>query len=350
MSHSEWGGTASVHLRLLSAACLLGAIIFVTICMSTAPASAQRAKTGYDRVLEDPRICWIVEERDPNGGWGQLLYSEPSHFPTDFDVSSALGLGLTPSPGPDGKTNFVPAHGQVVKQGDDIYIQPSPYQMDQLRQEGRRITRLRKVPCPETPTNTAGYVGVEILKNAARVQSTEKNATTGATTNQFSDSGDPIGGGLTAGYNFRFPSSRFFAGPYVSFDWLKQTVNHTFTGGSFLGTTTNWLVSLGGKFGVTVMPQLDLYGLAGVTWLNQSLNVNFATSASRTTTTPGFTLGLGAEYKPDWHVPVSLFLQYQHTWYSDADFNTPSSSPAFNYTFKRDDDTVKLGANFYFWR
>ena len=46
--------------------------------------------------------------------------------------------------------------------------------------------------------------------------------------------------------------------------------------------------------------------------------------------------------------PVSLFAQYQHTWWDNANFNRPTSSPAFNYAFRREDDTIKLGVNFYF--
>jgi hypothetical protein len=46
--------------------------------------------------------------------------------------------------------------------------------------------------------------------------------------------------------------------------------------------------------------------------------------------------------------PVSLFAQYQHTWWSSADFYTPASPPAFNYAFRREDDTIELGVNFYF--
>ena len=46
-------------------------------------------------------------------------------------------------------------------------------------------------------------------------------------------------------------------------------------------------------------------------------------------------------------MPLSLFAQYQHTWYADAAFNTPASSPAFNSS-RREDDTVKLGVNIYF--
>jgi hypothetical protein len=56
---------------------------------------------------------------------------------------------------------------------------------------------------------------------------------------------------------------------------------------------------------------------------------------------------LGAEYHPvSWHLgghPVSIFTQYQHTWWSSANFNRPASSPSFDYAFKREDDTIKLG-------
>jgi hypothetical protein len=41
--------------------------------------------------------------------------------------------------------------------------------------------------------------------------------------------------------------------------------------------------------------------------------------------------------------PVSLFAEYQHTWWQDANFNTPAASPAFNYNFLRQDDALKFG-------
>ena len=46
--------------------------------------------------------------------------------------------------------------------------------------------------------------------------------------------------------------------------------------------------------------------------------------------------------------PVSLFAQCQHTWWDNTNFNTPTSSPFFNYAFCREDDTIKLAMNFYF--
>ena len=203
-------------------------------------------------------------------------------------------------------------------------------------------------------TSTGGYLGGELAKNSGRVRTTETFAATGAITNQFSDSGDPIGAGIVAGYNFRPWNNNIIVGPFASFDFLNQTINHTFAGGQFLGTTTHWIFTAGAKAGYVVTPGLLFYGLAGASWLNHSLNLNFATAASSNVTTPGFTLGLGGEYQPSsWRLfgnPVSVFLQYQHTWWGTANFNTPTSSPAFNYAFKRDDDTIKLGVNIYLSR
>jgi hypothetical protein len=207
------------------------------------------------------------------------------------------------------------------------------------------------VALPPTNSSTGLYAGGQIIKNSGRVRSTETSAATGEVTNQFSDSGDQLGVGIVAGYNFRPWNNNIVVGPFASFDYLKQTINHTFAGGQFLGTTTHWIVTAGAKGGFVVTPRVYLYGLVGASWLNHDLNINFATTASRNTTTPGFTLGLGGEYQPSsWRLfgnPVSVFLQYQHTWWGTANFNTPTSSPGFNYAFKRDDDTIKLGVNVY---
>ena len=198
---------------------------------------------------------------------------------------------------------------------------------------------------------SGGYIGGELAKNWGRVRSTERLAATDVVTNQFTDTGDPVGGGIVAGYNFIPWANNWVIGPFASFDWLRLTINHIGPG-FLLGTTTNWIANLGGKAGYMVAPDWQVYGLAGAAWLNADLNVNFATAASKTATTPGFTLGLGTEYHPNaWQVaghPVSLFAQYQHTWYADANFNTPASSPLFNYAFRRDDDTLKFGFNIYF--
>ena len=228
-----------------------------------------------------------------------------------------------------------------------VYIPPGP----DIPGGGNLAGNWVRVPCPpQTASSTGLYLGGELVKNWGRVRATETSAATGAVTNQFTDSGDPLGGGIVAGWNFTPWNNNWVIGPYASFDWLRLTINHTFPTGFYLGTTTNWIANLGGKAGYMVAPDWQVYGLAGAAWLNESLNINFpAGFSTKTTTTPGFTLGFGTEYYPaSWAVaghPISLFAQYQHTWYADANFNTPTpASPAFNYAFRRDDDMVKIGA------
>ncbi len=168
----------------------------------------------------------------------------------------------------------------------------------------------------------------------------------------FHDIDDPAGAGVVATYLFAPGNRALRVGPFVSFDILRQTVNHNFAGGQFIGTTTHWFATTGLKAGAVVRPDLFIYGLTGVSWLNENLNVNFATAASSYVTIHGVTLGLGGEYRPmSWQIagrPVTLFAQYQHTWWRTANFYAPASSPTFDYAFKREDDTVKLGVNFYF--
>lgn len=187
--------------------------------------------------------------------------------------------------------------------------------------------------------------------NRATQDSTEKSRITD-TEKEFHAVGDPPGVGFVASYLFTPWNNALRVGPFASFDILRQTVNHNFAGGQFLGTTTHWFASTGLKAGAVVRPDLFIYGLTGVSWLNENLNVHFATAASSNVTVPGVTIGLGGEYRPaSWQIaghPVALFAQYQHTWWSTANFNAPASSPGFNYAFRREDDTVKLGLNFYF--
>jgi hypothetical protein len=40
---------------------------------------------------------------------------------------------------------------------------------------------------------------------------------------------------------------------------------------------------------------------------------------------------------------VSVFTEYQHFWWRDAQFNTPAASPPFNYNFRRQNDVFKFG-------
>jgi hypothetical protein len=185
------------------------------------------------------------------------------------------------------------------------------------------------------------------VKNWGRVRSTERLAATDVITNQFSDRADPVGGGFLIGYNF-VPWANVNVSPFASFDFVDAPVNHSFANGSFLGSTANFMGTLGVKAGPRLDMGLWLYGIAGISVLNETLNVNFIpVASSHSATVAGATIGLGGAWQPSFLQafgrPVSLFAEYQHTWWHAAMFNMPAASPLFNYTFRRADDVVKIG-------
>jgi hypothetical protein len=209
-----------------------------------------------------------------------------------------------------------------------------------------------RVPCPPTSTASStiggGYIGGELVKNWGWVRSTERLATTDVITNRFTDTADPVGGGVIVGYKFAPWANSVIVSPFASFDLLHAPVNHTFPGGSYLGTTANFMGTAGVKIGPQLGAGIWLYGIAGVSVLNETLNINFIPVASSSSATvPGATVGVGGAWQPNFLQgfgrPVSLFLEYQHTWWQSANFNTPAASPLFNYNFARQDDVVKLG-------
>jgi hypothetical protein len=138
--------------------------------------------------------------------------------------------------------------------------------------------------------------------------------------------------------------------PFVSLDFPNNSVFHYFPGGSYLGTTSNVSATLGVKIGPNVTPNLWLYGIAGASLLNETMKINFIPAySSSDATVAGATIGVGAAWHPDMlqiaNHPVSVFAEYQHTWWQDANFNAPAASPAFTYNFRREDDIVKFGIN-----
>jgi hypothetical protein len=192
------------------------------------------------------------------------------------------------------------------------------------------------------------YLGGELVKNWGWVRSTERLAATDVVTNQFTDRADPIGGGFLIGYKFAPWANSVIVSPFASFDFIDAPVNHSFAGGSYLGTTAKFMGTFGVKAGPQVGAGVWLYGIAGVSVLNETLNINFIpVSSSQSAWVAGGTLGLGGAWQPaflqGYGHPVSLFAEYQHTWWQDANFNAPAASPFFNYTFARQDDVVKFG-------
>src|SRR5260221_635471 len=235
------------------------------------------------------------------------------------------------------------------------YVASAYYTETDVKNSAGGITRFFWA-CPAGTRDSTNYAGavmsVWMLKTWGHTKDVESDAFTSVVTNIFNIDGDPIGGGVGAGYYFTPWGNNIVVGPFVAADWLKLSINQNFAGGQFLGTTSHWMVTTGVRAGVVTASNVLVYGLTGITWTNQDLNVHFATASTKNVTTPGFTLGGGAEFKPaTWRLfgkPVSAFIQYQHTFSQTAHFNTPGSSPGFDYAFRRDDDTVRLGLNVYF--
>jgi hypothetical protein len=173
----------------------------------------------------------------------------------------------------------------------------------------------------------------------------------GQQTNANSVKGDPLGGGVNVGFAFRWPGSNLVIDPFFAFDFPNTKANFVFPNGSVIGVKNNYE----GTFGVKVGPTFGLnwfYAIAGVSFLNETLTVNFIPmSSSMTTTVPGATLGLGFAIQPSWlqvfGVPTSLSVEWRHSFWQTAHFNAPASSPAFNYAFEREDNKVLVGLNFY---
>jgi hypothetical protein len=158
---------------------------------------------------------------------------------------------------------------------------------------------------------------------------------------------DPLGVGVTVGYAFT-PWSNVRVSPFLSVDYLNMSVAQTFPSGSLVGTTSNFAATAGVKAGPQLPIGLWLYGIAGASALNEKLNVVIGpVSSSMSTTVPGATVGFGGAITPSFlqgfRMPVSVFAEYQHTWWQEASFPTPAASPPFNYNFRRQDDVVKFG-------
>jgi hypothetical protein len=202
---------------------------------------------------------------------------------------------------------------------------------------------------------TGFYAGGQVALNAGDQEITERLADGGDIANRLVDRDDDVFGGVVAGYNFAPFNNRIVVGPFISFDWGDQTIQHDFAGGTFIGSETDWIATAGLKAGVVVAPGAFLYGLVGGSLLEEQLNIDFGGPVtSQSETVSGVTVGGGGEWRPSGlralGRPVSIFAQYQHTWWEDVALNRPAASPFFSYDFEREDDSVRAGVNIYLQR
>jgi opacity protein-like surface antigen len=180
----------------------------------------------------------------------------------------------------------------------------------------------------------------------------EYDSFTNVLAHAFGLRGDPLVAGVIAGYTFAPWQSNFLLNPFVSMEYRPQTINQTFTGGTFIGTTTHWAATAGVKAGFLTSPDVFVYGLTGVGVLNQSLNVYLGgVNTSSNSTKPGLAVGGGVSFKPQvlqgFGMPIALFVEYQYIWWQDSHLDRPAASPFFNYVFKREDSAIRGGLTFY---
>jgi hypothetical protein len=182
-------------------------------------------------------------------------------------------------------------------------------------------------------------------------------AATGETTDRDTVLGIPgVGAGLTAGYATAVatPVGRMVADAFLSFNYLGYKIEQPLGGSSFLAAKSNYQATAGLKFGPPVGSNSWVYGIAGISLLNETLQVaNFVPEvSSKTTTVPGLTVGLGgAAQLPNVQLfghSVALSLEYKHSFWQTARYVGPPSWGMFNFNFRRDDDALELGVTVYF--
>jgi len=199
---------------------------------------------------------------------------------------------------------------------------------------------------PGTGFYTGGFVTGSLSGVTAREQEADPPH---AVTGSFHD--DPLQAGFGGRGGYDWPlSENWRLGPMIDLYGPNDTVNHPFTGGTYLRSTVDFTATAKARLGYLALPDTMLYATAGVAVGNQLLSLNISgPTSSHNQMTPGGALGAGIEWalfsadKSPFHLPTTMFLDYDHIWWGDAHFNTPTASPFFNYTWARDSNIVKLG-------
>jgi opacity protein-like surface antigen len=223
-----------------------------------------------------------------------------------------------------------------------------------------------KSRCPETAQRPYQFfVGAEGVANYNSLIILEKDANNGAPTNGFGESSRAGGGGVIVGFNTDVLSRAFLlpnyplpqrpgatAAPFTtvervvfSFDFFDQKTNHVFPANpqTFIGATSKYMVTGEMQFGVNVAPGVQIYGIGGVTILNQDLNINLGglgTSENKTLVGPTYGAGLGFQIPGS---AVTSFVQWEQTPFATKTLTRPPASPNFTYDFTNTSNRIKAG-------
>jgi hypothetical protein len=192
--------------------------------------------------------------------------------------------------------------------------------------------------------------GLQFDYSWSSVRTTEYLNVIGVRTNDFRDSGSGFSGGFNAGYNWQPWNNKTVLGVMFDAEFLNDKVNHTFPGGTFIGSTVNFTASADVRAGVLTTPSFLIYGETGASFANQRLQIHFGGPNTDTDkVTPGVNLGGGVEWKlptnpfPSIGHATTLFVEGKHIWWDKASLNTPVASPLFNYTWQRQSNEVVVG-------
>lgn len=200
------------------------------------------------------------------------------------------------------------------------------------------------------PSFQGPFVGVHVVGSFSRVNTFEFFDLTGMRTNAFGDRGSGAGGGINFGWNWQPWTPTTLFGVVVDINGLNDSVRRDFAGGNSISSVVNVTASVQLRGGVLAVPSLLLYGQGGFVVANEELKIDFGgPKTDENQLVPGGTIGFGAEWKLATNpLPFgrsfSLFGEYGRTWWGDARLRMPAASPLFDYTWRRETDTVKFGA------
>ncbi len=211
------------------------------------------------------------------------------------------------------------------------------------------------VPLPTGETKLAmwrgGFVGAQVVGSWSDVHTTEFSRLTGLETNSFTDDGHGFGGGINGGYNWAPWNDDVIVGVVFDANFLNDRAPHVFAGGTFITSTVDFTASAQARVGRLVTPTTLLYVQTGVSVANQRLQINFGGEPTdESQLTPGYTAGFGGEFMLPGILPsnMTLFANYQHTWWGAAELDAPAASPLSNFTWSRQSDVIEAGLRFRF--
>jgi hypothetical protein len=195
---------------------------------------------------------------------------------------------------------------------------------------------------------TGGFVGGQVLGSLSTVNTTETAAATGALFHHFGAFASGAGGG-DFGYNWLPWGDNWLVGVIADINFLSDSGDHVFS------MMDNLTASGQLRVGFLAASGLLWYGQAGISLARENLKVDFVgpiTEQSRVA--PGYAIGAGAE----WALPIvppkllaaapSLFVDYQHIWWSSGTLDMPAAAPSLNFNWQRESNTIKAGLRFHF--